>query len=384
MKQTSRKWLVALVSGVMALSAHAQKDKNYYTQIIHLADGTESRLLPDEISRISVISTEDWSQMTVTEFLNYCKEDVDSAAVWAHDMNTEAKQWEVWVPNNEAWREAQNSMKPYYKSVQSTVALNIEQMTSPSNYVSVHSPVNPEECASRRLAHEFETPVTEGVVAARNVVNGKVTIISSVPKNYWFHNLELKNWQNLCHTNADLADNATYKYDGIKGFNCTFDSVRTAENMSYITARPITSRGKPDVFVRLPQPLSATYDLYCAVVPENSLFEDVSEAKPNCLNFQLYYGDENGELTTWNFSSNGETNPATVNMTTAFINDASKVDTLYLGRFSFPAAYDGHPVNISPVLRITCPISSFNSEQLGTYTRTLRLAAIMMHAIEQN
>jgi hypothetical protein len=119
------------------------------------------------------------------------------------------------------------------------------------------------------------------------------------------------------------------------------------------------------------------------VVPENKTYDDtVSVAKPNIMNFSLFYSSENGSLVTYNFSSDPKNqNPRLVNMTTAFKNDTTKVDTLLLGQFTFPVAYVGQNA-VSPVLRISNPISVLNKTHLNTYTRTLRLAAILVKPVE--
>jgi hypothetical protein len=68
--------------------------------------------------------------------------------------------------------------------------------------------------------------------------------------------------------------------------------------------------------------------------------------------------------------------------TTAFSNDPTKVDTVFIGRFNFPVNYSGLGEDYYPSLHVTSPISVFNSTQLATYSRDVRIAAILLRPVE--
>jgi hypothetical protein len=59
---------------------------------------------------------------------------------------------------------------------------------------------------------------------------------------------------------------------------------------------------------------------------------------------------------------------------------------MYIGEFTFPVSYYGLPENggkaIMPDLKISSPMSVFNATLLKTYTRALRIAAIIMKPVE--
>ena len=69
-------------------------------------------------------------------------------------------------------------------------------------------------------------------------------------------------------------------------------------------------------------------------------------------------------------------------METAFENDPMKTDTVFIGRFTFPVAYNGLGNDYQPNIRITSPINVFNPTQMETYTRNVRIAAIIMKPVE--
>ena len=162
-------------------------------------------------------------------------------------------------------------------------------------------------------------------------------------------------------------------------------------NYRYMWISPGGDRAKPDFFLTLPGVMSTTYNFYVVFLP-SAWPEIANDDKPNWLNFQLNYCTEKGAVATYNFSkayadsllTGGKlpSVPAAVSGTTAFINDPQKTDTIFIGRFTFPVAYNGLGGNYTPNIRVTSPISVFNSTQLATYTRDVRIAAILMRPVE--
>ena len=162
-------------------------------------------------------------------------------------------------------------------------------------------------------------------------------------------------------------------------------------NYRYMWISPGGDRAKPDFFVTLPNVMSTTYNFYVVFLP-TAWPEVANDNRPNWLNFQLNYCTEKGAVATYNFSKayadsllTGGTLPnvpAAVSGTTAFTNDPEKADTVFIGQFTFPVAYNGLGSEYTPNIRVTSPISVFNSTQLATYTRDVRIAAIMMRPVE--
>ena len=62
----------------------------------------------------------------------------------------------------------------------------------------------------------------------------------------------------------------------------------------------------------------------------------------------------------------------------AFSNDTSKVDTLYLGEFTFPVCYYGLGDEHCPNIKITSPFSAVTGNVRNDFTRDLRIAAIIL------
>ena len=164
----------------------------------------------------------------------------------------------------------------------------------------------------------------------------------------------------------------------------------------YLWIYPTGDYVKPEVFVALPNVMSATYNIYCVFLPakvmnyygEGDSLLLSSDERPNILNFQLNYTEANGKAATHNFSKkylesgkSSDYNPKSVSEETAFTNDPLKTDIIFIGQFTFPVSYYGLE-DYNPTLHISCPIGVFNKEKMSTYTRDIRIAAIILEPIQ--
>lgn len=176
-------------------------------------------------------------------------------------------------------------------------------------------------------------------------------------------------------------------------------------SLQYMWVEPTSASGKPELDIYLPNVRSTTYDFYCVFVPAGIEEDDADETLPNRVVFTLNYCDAKGTLQNYVFKDNSAehrqwfdayyqqwkdiiladnpkqtfSNPD-ANTLTAFSNDVSKVDTVYLGEFTFPVSYYGLSTTdkICPNIKITTPYSTFNRALLGGFARDLRIASIIL------
>lgn len=396
MKRKTMGMMVAVALLCLAGEACAQRNKNYYTQVVRLADSTEVRLLPDNIRRVNVIKDTDYEQMTALDYLRFGPLAGDSAAkffdYWSVNYSNEDANVTLALPSNRVWVDEVKAMKPYLNYAANIKGVDLQKLSSVSDYTRQNSTF---QCDPFAMPYTYLLQVvwqhSEEAIQRQQVLNGEVVVVDKLAKEWWWRELAVKDWsKNMIVTKTPfsyMSDSIIYdvKFEGIKCFNTYLDTmvVKTVAGTEFAVFAPAGNYAKPDVGIKLPAPLAATYNFYCVVVPQNKVYDDTaSVAKPNPLNFSLYYSSDEGKLMTYNFSSNPDKqNPSTQNLTTAFLNDTTKVDTLFLGQFTFPVAYVGQ-YDVNPVLRITNPISAFNKTHREQYTRTLRLAAILMKPVE--
>ncbi|MBR1415598.1 MAG: fasciclin domain-containing protein [Prevotella sp.] len=162
-------------------------------------------------------------------------------------------------------------------------------------------------------------------------------------------------------------------------------------SFSYLWVEPNGGYAKPELDIFLPEVLSTTYDFYCIFVPQSVELGDSTPTLPNRVVFTLNYCDETGALKEYTFLDESDENinafqeefKLTDNATNrqtirAFSNDTSKVDTLYLGEFTFPVCYYGLGDGYCPNIKITSPFSVFNAKLLSSFSRDLRIAGIIL------
>jgi hypothetical protein len=153
---------------------------------------------------------------------------------------------------------------------------------------------------------------------------------------------------------------------------------------------------KPEMTLYLRDVLSTTYEIYCVFVPE-SVDPDKANAVtlPNRVIFTLNYCDVDGKLKDYTFLNedpdqmaafmerfNMKDNATNKNTIRSFSNDTSKVDTLYIGEFTFPVCYYGLGGEYCPNIKITTPYSVFNASLREAYSRDLRIAGIILRPKE--
>ena len=157
------------------------------------------------------------------------------------------------------------------------------------------------------------------------------------------------------------------------------------EEFNYTLIRP-SGRNKPDFFIHLPNVQSTTYHIYVVVLPweigeKNADYGDtIPRTTP--MNFDLSYCGTNGKLANYHFTTGASANPSSFSLTTAFLPDPLKVDTLDLGEFTFPVNYRGLGDGYCPSLYISSPVNVYTPAQVAQYSREFRIYAIILKPVE--
>lgn len=169
-----------------------------------------------------------------------------------------------------------------------------------------------------------------------------------------------------------------------------------------------SSRGKPEVDYYLTGVKAGTYNVYCVIPPANVDKRDsVHAVLPNMLNFTYngYYANEKGTAVYGNLAFDNvryeaeedgmgprvEGVPATTKKSSSntlqpadFVNDTSKVDTMFLGKLTIPYCYAGLGADYYPNIKVTSSnrINLLNARILANYTRDIRICAILLRPLD--
>ena len=145
-------------------------------------------------------------------------------------------------------------------------------------------------------------------------------------------------------------------------------------NLRFMEAQASASNTNPELDYYLPDVRSTEYSVYIVFVPGNINNENY-DPKPNYVRVTMGYTDANGKSKEERF-----TNP--VDGSQYFTNDSSKIDTVYIGDFTFPIAFVGTgsgSQEYCPYLRIQ---SNVTTRLRDLYDRTLRIDCIIMRPKE--
>lgn len=218
----------------------------------------------------------------------------------------------------------------------------------------------------------------------KTLSNGHARIINNIPFKSWetyAPEIRTRNVVRYLTSNSSNVSNVTYT--NVSKDICTFDKP-DEKNLYYV--RVNVSEGSayaPEMDFKLPDVLSTTYDIYAVVVPgwiENQ-GDSTYVRKPYTLRFDLNYTNEKNEEVRGRF--NGKelvTVAAQVIKVPAFICGAEKVDTIKLGRVTFPICYAG--TEAYPNIKAYCTLTSFGSANRKKYDQQIRIANIIMKPID--
>ncbi len=173
-------------------------------------------------------------------------------------------------------------------------------------------------------------------------------------------------------------------------------------DFNYLWIEPSSPYSVPQLYISLPNVQSAKYRFYCVFVPSRK-FENTTDTLPNLVNFELSYSDAKGEIQKEKFDASKVLskleNPTDEDLKdfyangtldkkykTAFINDTTVIDTMFIGEFTFPVSYmglaDQQNSACAPYIKITTPFNGFNAAYMKKFARSLRIASIIVKPVE--
>lgn len=147
-------------------------------------------------------------------------------------------------------------------------------------------------------------------------------------------------------------------------------------NSAYLEADFSSLNTAPHVDFYLPDVRSAAYSVYVVFVP-GTLDNENYEAKPYNVSFTMNYVDKTGAAKSESF-----VNPASESGSGFYNNDVTKIDTIYVGDFTFPVAYigtGGASEEYCPYLHIQ---NNITSRQRDMFDRPLRIDCIILRPKE--
>ena len=184
---------------------------------------------------------------------------------------------------------------------------------------------------------------------------------------FWNPEIKIEGESSLYLSSTDKVSEPTQRQYVVKENQNPLIAGQLSQD-AYLEAQPASSSVNPGVVYYLPNVRSTTYSIYIVMVPPH-IVGNVGDNKPNRFNVSMGYADATG--------SNDDNNRKWL-VESAFVTDTTKIDTIYLGDFTFPMAYMGTG-SYYPYMRIN---SSVTSRERNNYDRTLRIDCIILRPKE--
>lgn len=344
-----------------------------------------------------------------------------NALIYLHNalLNREDSSYSVIVPTNEAWQKAYDQVKKLYNYkpftfVKDVPATNLNKATADENYDDgptkldfallkdsiIHYTIAKDLFFNNNIYHNKvlkdlqtgENLTTDSLVStmrniyyeedAANLFEGATRIDKSNGSMWLTDSLRMRPW---------IAWNPIIKVQGEYGLCNSYNTSATTRNSvtkaeqnpdiqgtvsngAYMTITPLAAASNPEAIFYLPGVRSTTYAVYVCFVPENINSDTyVENPRPNKVQVTMGYNDLKGTPKEERLKAGS---------VSSFENDINKVDTIYVGDFTFPLCYYGTGTSSSTYTSYA-PYLRINSRATGTAAksqndRTLRIDFIML------
>ncbi len=315
-------------------------------------------------------------------------------------INREDSNYTMMVPTNTAWQKARTQIDQYYNYIpeyryvrtnssgtDTTIIVTLKDAVqlrdSLKNYKLVSDLFyNNNLGANTKLKDlkEGATPECDSLITtkynilygddAKNLFTDAKRVNKSNGAIWVTDSLRLRPWLSWNPELTIEAESYAYKTVNAEGMDVKRSSVSgELSSNRYIEVKPSTPTAQPEVFVKLPDVRSATYQIYVVMVPI-TYGNTSAEYRPNSFSAYVQYSLENGRLS-------GEETLKGESGTVFTTSDEERIDTVSLGTVTFPTSYYG--VEGNPYLRLR---SRFQSKYEGMYERTLRVDCIILRPVE--
>lgn len=224
----------------------------------------------------------------------------------------------------------------------------------------------------------------KATTSVRQLSNGHARIIDKLPFKSWeTYAPKIKSRSvGRCVTATGNGYSMARVTGDLRGI-CQFDDPDETD-LYYVRANvPEGNAFAPELDFALPNVLSTTYDIYAVVVPAwiEHIGEEDFVRKPYTLRFDINYTNEKNEEIRARFDGEQAVSVATqAAKIPAVLCGQEKVDTVKLGRVTFPVCYRG--TEAYPNIKVFCTLTNFGSANRAKFEQQIRIANIIMKPID--
>ncbi|MBP7985124.1 MAG: fasciclin domain-containing protein [Bacteroidaceae bacterium] len=319
-------------------------------------------------------------------------------------INREDSNFSMILPTNKAWNDASARLAPYFNYIPtfkfsdyssgtlSTIAVKVangylkdslmhyslvKDLIFNNNLYSNKALIN--KTPGSGLSADSLVTTTYDILYkndAEDLFQGTEKITMSNGFGWVTDSMRVKSWNSWCKPIKIEAEYSSYCITTLLGSSNALPAPAASKNPEvsgsvsnnyYIDVVPSKSSSNPEVYFKIPNILSTSYDVYCVFLPANITNVNAENNRPYKVKITIGYNSETGATKTWN---NDKT----------YITTLGKVDTVNVGTIQFPIAYRGMP-NYYPFIKVK---SNVVSSELSSYSREMRIDCILLVPKELN
>lgn len=391
------------INGIIhTMSGSAAFHKNIY-EYIYDSEGTDS--LKAYFKRFENTYLDE-SQSVLGPLVNGRQTYIDSVMVTTNRLfsrlgayiNNEDSSFTMFMPTDKAWINTYSRIKPYFNYVSKTMSYNISTTSSTATVAkSIDAHFYTDSMTKKHITSNLVfnnhfrmnkwivdanaentdsiQTTTNNYLSKASEILAHTTHLEKMSNGYSriIDTLSIHPWESWCPDISVAATSSSYRP---LAAGCTVSTVHLSETdvnktkgdyiYSYADFVPTSPKSNPEAYYYLPNVLSAKYNIYCVFVPANISLGSTASSKPYIVNFTLRYCSASGTLASKDFGTK--------------TSDSTKIDTVFVGQFTFPVAYAGLG-SYYPDLYLKSKRPVFGTS-VKNYDNELRIAAILLRPVE--
>lgn len=282
-------------------------------------------------------------------------------------LDNEDSTYTVLIPSNKAWRDALERIQPYFKFYDNTAGY---QLLYSKAYI-IHN-LFFSRVKDPYLYDSIVSTVAD-TFGVNNLFMGATKYQASNGALFKTDTLRVaanESWQKRIVVEAEWANYGRTSTNANLFFRNALGSGFEASGDKYITLDPtsVNDISKVRVMFPIPNVLSATYDIYCVMMPER--IANAVSPKPNVVNFSITYRKANGIYQPTSFTT----------LKNNVVTSADTVTNVYLGRVTFPWCSLAEGANSLEV--IVRAENAVLKKDVATKSRTMRIDCVIFDPVQ--
>ncbi len=293
-------------------------------------------------------------------------------------LNREDSLYTMVMPTNEAWKEAYNTIKSYYKSNNLLIGDSIQNANTKYAIVrdlvyrgALNNPsMSPVDSLVSTRNSVFYAPGSHFNGTKKTLSNGLIYITNQLTYAPW------ESWHKKIVVEAEYSLGREYTLSLLYSRGNT--NWKDVSNFSFLDVQGFVKSARPTVTFEIPNTLSAAYNIYCVFIPR-SYYERTNITEKTRVKFDIQQRDTKNPK-NWKALGSNDTAGATIVPEDNTTSPTEIKKMLIYENFIFPYAnYNSAQNDIR--IKVSCAITT--AESNSGYSNNMLIDYIVLEPVQQ-